>query len=166
MWNAISLVQDLNLCCPSLVSQRPFMLKISFWQVFYTYLRICEKNFENFNIKDMWKLYYFLGVKIVYPESEKLWIGQSVYTTEVGKRCKMENWKPTEISIDCGTKWTKTIKDSKLFHKEIYRSAIRSLLYLSTKTRPDLAYAVGNVARFCFQPTMQHWKAVKHIMVT
>ena len=24
---------------------------------------------ENFNIKDMGKLYYFLGIKVVYPES-------------------------------------------------------------------------------------------------
>ena len=31
---------------------------------------------ENFNINNMEKLHYFLGVKIVYPESGKIWIGQ------------------------------------------------------------------------------------------
>ena len=39
-----------------------------------------------------------------------------------------------------------------------------SLLYLSTWTRPDISYAVNNVAKFCSKPTQQHWIAVKRIM--
>ena len=31
---------------------------------------------EIFNINDMGKLHYFLGVKIPYPGSGKIWIGQ------------------------------------------------------------------------------------------
>ena len=31
-------------------------------------------------------------------------------------------------------------------------------------TRPDIAFAVSNVAKFSAQPTKQHWTAVKRIL--
>ena len=45
-----------------------------------------------------------------------------------------------------------------------YQSAVGSLLYLSTRSRPDIAFAVGNAARYCAQPTQLHWSAVKRIL--
>ena len=80
------------------------------------------------------------------------------------KRFQIENSKATTIPIDTGAKLTKATEDSKLFNQELYQSAIGSLLYLSTRTRPDIAYAVSNVTRFCSKPTMEHWKSIKHIM--
>ena len=44
-----------------------------------------------------------------------------------------------------------------------YLSAIGSLQYLSTMTRPDISYAVGFLARFNHNPGPQHWAAVKHL---
>ena len=112
----------------------------------------------------MGKLHYFLGVKIAYPGSGKIWIGQPAYTAEVLKRFQMENSKPTATPIDTGAKLTKATEDRKLFNQELHQSAIGSLLYLSTRTKPDIAYTVSNVARFCSKPTMEHWKSIKHIM--
>ena len=36
--------------------------------------------------------------------------------------------------------------------------------YLSSRTRPDIAYAVSNVAQFSVKPNKQHWTAVKRIL--
>ena len=45
-----------------------------------------------------------------------------------------------------------------------YRSVVGMLLYLSTNTRPDIAYAVSQVARFSNDPKKSHATAVKTIV--
>ena len=45
-----------------------------------------------------------------------------------------------------------------------YRSAIGSLMYLATCTRPDIAYAVSMCASYMHNPGRVHWEAVKCIL--
>ena len=45
-----------------------------------------------------------------------------------------------------------------------YRSIVGMLLYLSTNTRPDIAFAVSQVARFSHRPRKSHATAVKTII--
>jgi len=50
------------------------------------------------------------------------------------------------------------------FMKSIpYRQAVGCLLWLAMGTRPDIAYAVSQVARFCENPGREHWEAVQRI---
>uniref|UniRef100_A0A1X7V2K5 Reverse transcriptase Ty1/copia-type domain-containing protein n=1 Tax=Amphimedon queenslandica TaxID=400682 RepID=A0A1X7V2K5_AMPQE len=58
---------------------------------------------------------------------------------------------------------SKATDESTLFDSEKYQSAFGKLLFLASRTRPDIAFAVGNVAKYTSNPTEQHWKAVKHI---
>jgi hypothetical protein len=44
-----------------------------------------------------------------------------------------------------------------------YRSVIGKLNFLEKSTRPELAYAVHQCARFCSDPKRSHGEAVKHI---
>ena len=76
----------------------------------------------------------------------------------------MDNSKPVGTLVEIATKLVKTKDGDNLVNQELYQSAVESLLYLSTKTRPDIAYTVGNVARFSSKPTQTHWIAVKRIM--
>ena len=45
-----------------------------------------------------------------------------------------------------------------------YRSIVGMLLYLSTNTRPDISFAVSQVARFCHNPKRSHASAIKTIV--
>ena len=45
-----------------------------------------------------------------------------------------------------------------------YRSIVGMLIYLSTNTRPDITFAVSQVARFGNDPKVSHARAIKRIL--
>ena len=45
-----------------------------------------------------------------------------------------------------------------------YREAIGSLMYLMVGTRPDIAFAVGRLAKYVENPTSLQWQAVKRLL--
>ena len=117
-----------------------------------------------FQLKDMGELHYFLGINVKRNyETGKMWIGQPEYTKAVLKNFGMEKCKPANTPVTSGTKLLKATDESERVDSKLYQSAVGCLLYLSGWTRPDIAYSVGNVARFCSDPTEEHWTAVKRI---
>ena len=120
---------------------------------------------DKFNVNDMGELRYFLGV-VVDQETNPvtIWMGQSAYTERVLERFKMNEAKPVGTPVDTSVKLTKSSEDSEAINQSLYQSAVGSLLYLSIWTRPDITFAVSNVAKFCSKPSNEHWTAVKRIM--
>jgi hypothetical protein len=45
-----------------------------------------------------------------------------------------------------------------------FREAVGSLMHVMVMTRPDIAYAVGQVAQYAQKPGKQYWRAVKRIL--
>ena len=119
---------------------------------------------EKFNITDMGKLHHFVGIKIKYLNSGNIWIRQPAYVRKVLRKFKIDNSKAVGTPVDIGTKLVQPKDGDNLVDQELHQSDVGSLLYLSTKTRPDIAYAVGNVSHFSSKPTQIHWIAVKRIM--
>jgi hypothetical protein len=69
------------------------------------------------------------------------------------------NWTPAS-QVALGTD-----PDGPAMHESwSYRSIVGMLLYLSTNTRPDISFAVSQVARFCHNPKKSHAAAVKTIV--
>eukprot|EP00731_Ephydatia_muelleri_P016374 Em0009g798a len=94
---------------------------------------------------------------------EKCGLDNPEYIKAVLKNFGMEKCKPANTPVTSGTKLLKATDESKRVDCKLYQSAVGCLLYLSGWTRPDIAYSVGNVARFCSDPTEEHWTAVKRI---
>ena len=97
-------------------------------------------------------------------ETGKVWMGQQAYTKAVLKKFGMSACcKSVRTPMAQGTKLVKATGQSELVDAVLYQSAVGSLLYLSGWTRPDIAFSVSSVARFCSAPTKDHWAAVKRI---
>ena len=97
-------------------------------------------------------------------EAGGIWFGQPVYTAQLLKAFGMTECKPVATPSDKDTSLLKAKEGDECIDQNEYQAAVGGLLYLSTKTRPDISFAVGNVARFCSHPTQVHWTAIKRIM--
>ena len=107
---------------------------------------------EKFDVKNLRELKYFLGVNIhINHNNGTVWISQPMHTEKVLKKYGMEYAKAITTPVDVGTKLVKATIDSELFDPVLYQSVVGSLLYLSTKTRPDIAFAVS-VTQFSSNP--------------
>ena len=107
-------------------------------------------------MKDVEELHHSVGVKVVQKPDSKKYGSPKKRTQSVLQRFDMDDWKPVSIAFDLGTTVVKPTEDSKGINQIHHQSAVVHLVYLSTKTRPDVAYAVSNVARFNAEPTKQH----------
>lgn len=114
---------------------------------------------SEYEIKDLGLLKYFLGVEIKRCENS-IWLGQSIYIKSMLTKYRMEDCKDMKTPFDyCNT----NIPDDKAFDKTVYKQAIGSLIYLSIRTRPDIAFSVSRAAQKCENPTQTDWSCVKRI---
>ena len=118
-----------------------------------------------FDMKDLGPLHHFLGVTVIQDQlGENIWIGQPTYTEKVLHRFDMHNSKPVSSPINPNVKLSACENPDDVCDQKLYRAVVGSLLYLQTKTRPDIAFVVSIAARFCASPTKEHWTAVKRIL--
>ncbi len=122
---------------------------------------------KEFKMKDNEELKGFLGIRVERNE-EEMKIDQENYIENILKRFKMEECKPVDTPMIKEEK--KNEKDREEEKKDkfeditTYQSAIGSLIYLATATRPDISYSVNQAAQAMKEPTKQDWIRVKRIM--
>jgi len=116
-----------------------------------------------FDARDLGPATYFLGMDIHRDRRARtITLAQSRLTSNL-----LSKW-PTEIKplltpLSTATKLTKDGEplDTSVDH---YSQMIGTLMYLSACTRPDIAQAVGALARYMAAPTVAHWQAAKGIL--
>ena len=126
---------------------------------------------KEFKMDDRGDVEYILGIQVIRDrDARTLEIKQTQYAKDVVKRFRMENSKcKLKVPIHPKTKFSNddcpsTQDDIEYMKKVPYRSAIGSLMYLATCTRPDISYAVSMCASFMHNPGKTHWDAVKNIL--
>ena len=121
-----------------------------------------EELSSKFDIKDLGKLRYFLGMSIVQNQEGKVtWMGQPTYIQKLLTKIGMNDSKPVKTPVDPGHRLVKANEDEEALDQPLYQSVVGSLMYLA---RPDIAYAVRMLARFSSKPNQSHWTAAKRVL--
>uniref|UniRef100_A0A251UMJ3 Putative ribonuclease H-like domain-containing protein n=1 Tax=Helianthus annuus TaxID=4232 RepID=A0A251UMJ3_HELAN len=115
---------------------------------------------NEFAIKDLGKLNYFLGLEVTYTKNG-LFLNQSKDALDILTRAKMLDAKPAPTPLSTNVSFVST--GDKFSDTTLYRSIVGALQYL-TITRPDIAYAVNQVSQFLHAPTTDHFQEVKRIL--
>lgn len=114
-----------------------------------------------FKIKVL-QLYSFVGMEICgLPES--ITIHQKQYTEQIIERFGMLQASPCNTPADSNVILTRS-ENIDFVPDFPYREAVGALLFLSSVSRPDIAYAVNIVSRYINNPNKEHINAVKRII--
>ena len=114
---------------------------------------------SRFNMKDLGAASFPLGMEIRRLPRGDIQLLQEKYQEEVLQRFPVENSRFASTLLPPGCKLSsldspETAADKAKMVVIPYRSAIRSLMYLATCTRPDIAAAVSTLSRYNANPGM------------
>ncbi|XP_042940592.1 uncharacterized mitochondrial protein AtMg00810-like [Carya illinoinensis] len=116
---------------------------------------------DQFTIKDLGPLKYFLGLEIARSKAG-ISICQRKYALDILQDTGIIGAKPAAFPMETNLKLT--ANDSDLYEDpSAYRKLIGRLLYL-TLTRPDLAYSVQVLSQFLAKPAVSHYQAAVRVL--
>ena len=125
---------------------------------------------SRYNMKDLGELQEILGMKVTRNlDKGTITLSQEKYALDILEKFNMSKARPASTPMAPGVALSKQQAPSNeeevaLAKKFPYREIVGSLMYLMTSTRPDIAYAVGQLSRFndCHGPA--HHAAANHLL--
>jgi hypothetical protein len=121
---------------------------------------LLNKLEEDFALKDVGDLHYFLGIDVTKSQQGIL-LTQSKYAMDLLKRTGMFNCKPVNTPLSSSEKLSAHVGEL-LGPNDVtsYIILVGGLQYL-TLTRPNLAISINKVCQYLHAPTTQHLTAAK-----
>ena len=119
-----------------------------------------------YDIEDKSTINDYLGVNFTYLDEKTIELTQPQLIQQIIEDSKIMKKKfvPPQTPAK-SSKILQRYKDSKPHDRAwYYRSLIGKLNYLEKSSRPDIAYAVHQCARFSSDPKIEHAQAVEHLV--
>ena len=123
----------------------------------------------HFQITDLGPINWLLGMKVTQDrQAHTISLSQEPYVNSILAKYNFVDMKPVSIPLDSHIQLSekqspKTTNKIAHMRNIPYRQAIRSLIHLATRTRPDITFATSFVSQFNANPGLEHWEAVKQI---
>lgn len=116
---------------------------------------------QQFEMKDLSKLNYFLGIKVHY-RSDGISLSQVKYATELISRAHLSDEEVETTPTEPNVHYIST-DGTLLDNLTRYYQLVGGLIYLAV-TRLDITYAVHVVSQFMSEPRTTHYAAVLRII--
>ncbi len=111
-----------------------------------------------------------IGINIIRDRPKRMvYISQPEYVVKKAEKFNMSTYTlPTIPAYPCCRLSPGMSPQNKEEEDEMkavpHREAVGSLMHIMVMTRPDIAYAIGQVVQYAQKPGKQHWRAVKRIL--
>ncbi|XP_020584559.1 uncharacterized protein LOC110027457 [Phalaenopsis equestris] len=116
---------------------------------------------KEFEIKELGKLKYFLGLEVAYS-TQGIFISQQKYMIDLLTETEKIGCKSIAIPIDPNYKLGEA-KEEPAVDKGMYQRLVGKLIYLAD-TRPDIAYSVSMISQFMHDPREPHLQAAYRVL--
>ncbi|CAI0377901.1 unnamed protein product [Linum tenue] len=116
---------------------------------------------KEFKVKDLGQMSYFLGLEVL-RDHKGISLSQKKYCLELVTDTGYLEAKGCLSPVDCNVKLS-TTQGEPLPDATVYRRLIGRLHYL-TITRPDITYAVQQLAQFQENPCVEHLQAAHRVI--
>jgi len=122
-----------------------------------------------FKLTDMGVSEFFLGIRIV-EDSSGITLSQRATVDKVLRMANMDDCKPLKTSLPIGhclyERRDLVTNDEEARNMEFipYQEVLGGVLYLATRTRPDISTVVSMLDKFASAPRQQHWNAMKYLL--
>jgi len=118
----------------------------------------------SFDVRDMGEVKDFIGMKVMRDRAAKvITLSHPGHVSSLLEAFQMEKSAPNKMPMVSGAKRFKT-GENLLPEGNRYADLVGSLLYLSTTTRPDIAFAVGVLSRYMAGLEEDHMRAAKGVL--
>ncbi len=115
---------------------------------------------HQFNIKDLGKISYFLGIEFIQKEDE-IRLNQRRCIERMLEKFGMSHCKPR--STPCEAKLDENPSNNEAVNSTEYREMVGSLIYTATSTRPDISWVVSKLSQNLSNPRKKHMIMVKYV---
>jgi Reverse transcriptase (RNA-dependent DNA polymerase)/gag-polypeptide of LTR copia-type len=119
---------------------------------------------ESFKCRNLGKVKTFLGIDVArHTDTGSVYISQSRYLRRILRRFNMHQSNPVQTPLDPSFSLHRRTEDEEPADAELYRQMVGSVMHLAVFTRPDIAFAVSKLSQFLSDPSILHFRAVKHV---
>ena len=118
-----------------------------------------------YQMKDLGAATSYLGIQITRDWKQRsIWIDQEDYIHNALTRFNLLKANDTRTPLPEGVHLVAATEPTPLEKLTRYQQLIRTLLYASIGTHPDIAFAVTRLSRYNMNPTDEHHKYAQYIL--